>query len=1228
MKHKAKFLIFTAVFSIFYVVLFTSTHSAVNSSQTDFTFDKSGDSGGTSYAVLVPDYPNFQAWRATVGWSVEGHGSFGSGGKYGIDMCLSDNGMMWGGRPCTNVCNSDTCGNIGDGHGANPGVSYDVGSDSISDLRYAVVALYANDATFEGPSGSYPWGSYVKVEGRQVTIDSFTTSASTIGTSNTVDVNWRTNETENSSTAEVFSYSGPVNCDIGASPRFNVGGTNRGTTCTPTGPGTAVFTLEATGYNGQSGPRPKTISQTRTVNILAPSGSVVFTVTDGCSSGDIAGDATITLTGVGTQIATDAGSYHSTTFTGVANGTYNWSSSVTGYNTVSGTVTVNNGAVVGVTQTRTCGPGPAAPTCSSAGPDGDAFLVSVGTVRRYAYGVANATSVTFPSWSNTSGQDDLVWHAGTNMGGGTWYADIPLASHSPANSTGDLMNVHVYLYNASYSGIWCDTANFTTTAPTTPSITNVTINTPNVFANSSSQYTITVTATDSSGGGNIIAEYALINGPGSTYDGQYRGFITWGTAGDLWWPGTKDLKLCAGGGYASIQNLGANSVYGHDYLNLISCSTSVSGNTRTSSFVVTFNPLFATNGPLASNDIDGYAVNSFNNIDGWDNYQTNFNILIPPTASSITVSPNPILNNNSTNHTVSFTANDSTSGSNITHMYSLINYDGNDNGSGGHSPSEYRGFLIWYYDGSYTGWDTEKNKMACAGGGIAAIAQNGTNSIYGHDYLNLVSCSTTVSGTSRTVNYVVRFNPSFVSPHINNDISGWVCSPYPNCPAWHRFDTDFSLAPPTLGGVTISQPVINPDNTTQYDITISASSGGGSPVTHAYTLINYNVNSNGADGHTPADFRGFMGWYTDSAYTGWDTEKDKRSCAGGGLAAIFQNGVNSIYGHNYLTLDSCSTSVSGSTRSVVFRVRFNSSFIAPTSNNDISGWACSTYPNCVDWQRSDTNFSLLGAIVPTAPTITGTASYINTNYPFNFTSTDPGGNQIRYAVDWDSNGVADEWLPSSGYVNSGVTRTGSYSWSTAGSQTFQARAQNSLGTDSPWTQHNVNPANNPTPGACGAAATSYASTDSAYSGSYCSVGTAFNCSIGSDPNCTFPAVGSSATWQCSGLNGGADSGICTATRSAATHLVNINVNNISGGTVVSSAPFAGIINCGITCSASIPQGSTIILTAAPSSSYWQFNGWGDDCASFGRSRVCTLLVNSPKTVSASFTPRIFNYSEF
>ena len=93
----------------------------------------------------------------------------------------------------------------------------------------------------------------------------------------------------------------------------------------------------------------------------------------------------------------------------------------------------------------------------------------------------------------------------------------------------------------------------------------------------------------------------------------------------------------------------------------------------------------------------------------------------------------------------------------------------------------------------------------------------------------------------------------------------------------------------------------------------------------------------------------------------------------------------------------------------------------------------------------------------TAPTVTGPISLgTGANGTYTFTATDPQGDQIRYGVDWDMNGVADEWLPAGvTYVNSGTPQSTTHSWVTPGAKTFQALTQDFQGLNSAWTVYNV-----------------------------------------------------------------------------------------------------------------------------------------------------------------------------
>jgi len=95
--------------------------------------------------------------------------------------------------------------------------------------------------------------------------------------------------------------------------------------------------------------------------------------------------------------------------------------------------------------------------------------------------------------------------------------------------------------------------------------------------------------------------------------------------------------------------------------------------------------------------------------------------------------------------------------------------------------------------------------------------------------------------------------------------------------------------------------------------------------------------------------------------------------------------------------------------------------------------------------------------IPTAPTITGPISLsTGVNGTYAFTATDADGNQIRYGIDWDMDGMADEWLPAGvAYVNSGVSQSTTHSWATTGVKTFQALTQDTPGINSSWTPYTV-----------------------------------------------------------------------------------------------------------------------------------------------------------------------------
>jgi len=84
------------------------------------------------------------------------------------------------------------------------------------------------------------------------------------------------------------------------------------------------------------------------------------------------------------------------------------------------------------------------------------------------------------------------------------------------------------------------------------------------------------------------------------------------------------------------------------------------------------------------------------------------------------------------------------------------------------------------------------------------------------------------------------------------------------------------------------------------------------------------------------------------------------------------------------------------------------------------------------------------------------------------------------------------------------------------------------------------------------------------------------------------------------------------TSAASTFALTVNKNGTGSGTVTSSP--SGI-NCGVTCSASFAQGTTVTLTATPASGS-VFAGWGGaGCSGTGG---CTVTMSAAQSVTATF----------
>jgi hypothetical protein len=175
---------------------------------------------------------------------------------------------------------------------------------------------------------------------------------------------------------------------------------------------------------------------------------------------------------------------------------------------------------------------------------------------------------------------------------------------------------------------------------------------------------------------------------------------------------------------------------------------------------VHFDPNFTT--PLLDNDISGYTCNIYGNCNGWTNFQTNFNVNLPPTVTGATISPKPANPGSIIQYSITASATDPNGGADIASQYAMVNYQGANAGA-------YRGYMGWSTNG-FPYAIPDGALIACTGGGNASKLNSAT---YGGSYFSLVSCSSFVAGNTRTTTFVVTFNSSFATPLTTNTISSW-----------------------------------------------------------------------------------------------------------------------------------------------------------------------------------------------------------------------------------------------------------------------------------------------------------------------------------------------------------------------------------------------------------------------------------------------------------------------
>jgi hypothetical protein len=145
-------------------------------------------------------------------------------------------------------------------------------------------------------------------------------------------------------------------------------------------------------------------------------------------------------------------------------------------------------------------------------------------------------------------------------------------------------------------------------------------------------------------------------------------------------------------------------------------------------------------------------------------------------------------------------------------------------------------------------------------------------------------------------------------------------------------------------------------------------------------------------------------------------------------------------------------------------------------------------------------------------------------------------------------------------------------------------------------------------GSCGSAAKQYTVNEVFPQGGYCASGTA----TPSSP--TDPTVSAASAWSCSGSNGGTQAS-CSASRTSSQQSTTATLTVIRSGTGSGAVTGSGI-SCGADCSETVSVGTTIVLSATPSSGSTLSSWSGGGCSGTG---TCSVVASSDVSITATFT---------
>lgn len=339
----------------------------------------------------------------------------------------------------------------------------------------------------------------------------------------------------------------------------------------------------------------------------------------------------------------------------------------------------------------------------------------------------------------------------------------------------------------------------------------------------------------------------------------------------------------------------------------------------------------------------------------WDSYHM-ANVQAPPPATPplvypITLSHDPLIADDTIQHTLTMQASDINGIDDLEAMRWLINLEGDHAG-------QHRGYVAW----GKTAADIYKYETAADWSIAAADSGAGYWGIYlpgygSTQYLTIHSVAESTFGAQRTVEFTFSVKPRFYAdgPLTGNDISAWADDAASNT-GWVNNDLDFAIQQfnhDPIVDVMISDPMLMPDNSSLYQITVSADDNNGrADIRAARALINYQGDNAGLH-------RGYLAWgLTDDDIWHWDGYASWTTWAVNSGAGRW--GIHNAYGgQTYIWPVSATESGSGNNRTVTFTIKALPAWFTdgPLDDNDISGFVEDTY-TYVGWLNNDLNFRI------------------------------------------------------------------------------------------------------------------------------------------------------------------------------------------------------------------------------------------------------------------------------